>query len=442
MAPFDVQRFIDEHRWAPVQYGLLVVCLLLLFTDGFDIFMFGKVAPVIAKHFGTTPAGLSMVVVAQQVGLALGAFLISPFADRIGRKRVLEFCALGFGLLTILSAQATSIPAFALLRGLAGALLAPVVPITLALLAEFTPRQRRTTIMAVGLVGYGLGNAGSAFFTARLLPSYGWTGLFWFCGAVGLLCAGLLWLLPESLQFLVARNAVDPRIARIVRRIDPATPLTGNEHFALTDKADSRLAPLSELWREQRHATLVFWAASFASMGMIALFASWMPSFFHQMAGVPVERFAAVASFGLLGGSVGTLLAGGLLDRLPPRPVMVGFYLIQATAVCGLGLIPFASGVFPAVLFLWSLAQGGGQAALNVSIVHAYPLGLRSSGLGWAGGAGRIGGIAIPLLGSLLLSTSLSLSAVMALLAAGPLLIALLLMVAGRGLALGPPGRP
>ncbi|WDF74521.1 MFS transporter [Novosphingobium sp. KACC 22771] len=435
MANFDVQRFIDTHRWAPVQYGLLVVCLLLLFTDGFDIFMFGKVAPVIARHYGTTPAGLSMVVVAQQTGLALGAFVLSPFADRIGRKRVLELCALGFGLLTVLSAYATSIASFALLRGLAGALLAPVVPITLALLSEFTPRQRRTTILAVGLVGYGLGNAGSAFFTARLLPHYGWTGLFWFCGGVGLACAALLRLLPESLQFMVARDPEDARIARIMRRIDPALPLSGDEHFVLTDKADRRLAPLSELWRERRQATAVFWAASFASMGMIALFASWMASLFHQMGGVPVERFAAVASFGLLGGSVGTLLAGGLLDRLRAQPVMIGFYLTQAAAVWALGLTPFASGAFPAALFVWSLAQGGGQAALNVSILRSYPVGLRSSGLGWAGGAGRIGGIAVPLLGSMLLAGSLSLSVAMGLLALGPLLIALLLMLTGRHLA-------
>ncbi|MBB3953957.1 MFS transporter [Novosphingobium sediminicola] len=435
MADFDVQRFIDEHRWAPVQYGLLAVCLLLLFTDGFDIFMFGKVAPVIARDYATTPAGLSMVVVAQQVGLAIGAFLISPFADRIGRKRVLEFCALGFGLLTIISAQAPSVPAFAVLRGLAGAMLAPVVPITLALLAEFTPRQRRTTILAVGLVGYGLGNAGSAFFTARLLPAYGWTGLFWFCGGVGLLCMILLKFLPESLQFRVAQNAADPSIAGILRRIDPAIALNGQERFVLTDKADNRLAPLSELWRERRHVTAVFWAASFASMGMIALFASWMPSFFHQIAAVPVERFAAVASFGLLGGSLGTLIAGGLIDRFAGRPVMIGFYLLQASALVGLGLIPFVAAGFPAVLFLWSLAQGGGQAALNLCIVRSYPVGLRSSGLGWAGGAGRVGGVVIPLLGGFLLAHQWTLPAVMGLLAAGPLLIALMLLLAGRDLA-------
>lgn len=429
-----MEAVIDRQGWSGLQVAMLVASLLLLFTDGFDIFMFGKVAPVIARNFGTTPAGLSGVVVAQQVGLACGAIIISPFADRIGRRLVLQFCALGFGLLTMLSAQSTSIAMLALSRGLAGALLAPVVPITLALLSEFTPRQRRTTIVATGLVGYGLGNAGSAFFTAQLLPSYGWTGLFMFCGGVGLLCAALLALLPESLQFLVARDPADPRIPVILRRVDRGLAVTAATDFVLGERKATSLAPLRELWGENSRTTALFWAVSFASMGLIALFAAWLPSFFHQLGGVPVQSFASVASVGLLGGSVGTLLAGALLDRFAARGVISGFYLVEALALVGLGLVPFSSGLFTATLFVWSLTQGGGQAALNVLILRRYPVGLRSTGLGWAGGLGRIGGIIIPLVGSMVLAGSLPLSLALGLLALGPLAIGLVLWLAASWL--------
>ncbi len=429
-AEFDVQRFVDEHKITSVQVCTLLVCLLLLLTDGFDIFMFGKVAPAIAKHFGTTPAGLTWVVAAQQVGLAIGAFLISPFADSFGRRKVLEVCAVGFGAATIASVFATSIPLLTATRAVAGLFLAPVVPITLALLAEFTPRARRTTIMAVGLVGYGLGNAGSAFFTARLLPSYGWESLFWLCGGIGLSCAALLRFVPESLAFRVARNPSDPAIARTLRRIDPAVEIAEDTRFVLTAQADRRLIPLSELWQGRRTATLVYWTASFASMGSIALCAAWMPSFFQQMSGVPVERFAAVASFGLLGGSVGTLVAGWLIDRFSGMLPIIGFYLVQAACLFALGTVPFGTAAFGAALFAWSFAQGGGQAGLNLTITRSYPVGLRSSGLGWAGGSGRVGGVLIPLLGGFVLSHGFTLHATMTLIACGPLLIAALLFAA------------
>ena len=47
--------------------------------------------------------------------------------------------------------------------------------------------------------------------------------------------------------------------------------------------------------------------------------------------------------------------------------------------------------------------QVGGQTGINTLATLGYPPEMRSSGIGWAGASGRIGGIAIPMIGGLVL---------------------------------------
>ena len=75
--------------------------------------------------------------------------------------------------------------------------------------------------------------------------------------------------------------------------------------------------------------------------------------------------------------------------------------------------------------------QAGGQAGLNTLITQVYPPRMRSTALGWAGGAGRIGGVLAPLYGGLAIAQHYSLQLTLGLAALLPFTVAVLISFLG-----------
>ncbi|MET0245677.1 MAG: MFS transporter [Sphingomonas sp.] len=442
MRIFDVQEFIDRQTISRAQLTVLALATLLMFIDGFDIFMVGKIAPAIAKDFGVSPAQLTLVFLLQQTGLAVGAFFISPLSDYLGRKRMLLAFSLIFGVLTALTALSTSITMLAIFRGVAALFLAGVLPAAVALVAEFTPKVRRSTFIAFGIAGYSAGSAAGASM-ALLVPDYGWQVAFWIGGAMPLLLAPIIWRwLPESLAFRVNCDPHDPVIAQTIRRIDPQEKLVGDERFVVDAAGGTakRKVDVLDVFREGRARTsIIVFAACVLSMGNIALLAAWLPTFFQEMGGISIQRFAIAAMIGFMGGLAGTMTIGFLMDRIRPTILIPIYYIGLAASLLLMGKIPFGTPAFIALLIFWSFCQSGGQAGINMLMAQVYPAEIRSTGIGWAGGAGRIGGVIAPLFGGLAVAQMFNLTLTLSLIAILPLLVAILIAFLGRGGATATP---
>lgn len=430
-ARFDVEAFIDDRRIGWREVLMLVVCSLVLFIDGFDMYFFGKILPAIAAGLDARPADMDVVIFWTYVGMAVGAFLMPPLADRVGRRPVLGLCALCFGILSIVAVWAQTVTHMAILRGLSGIFFSAMLPIGLALLSEMTPRKWRAFFMAMALVLFSAGNAASGVI-ALLHKEFGWQIGFWVGGLLGFLALPLLMLIPESLAFRTRRDAGDAKIPETIRKMDPAA-LGGGEafHYGAARPPAQKHGPLALLQPPYFLQTVLLWVACFLSLGNIALLTNWMATFFQELGGIPIEQFAVSAMISFIGGATGTLIMGYLMDRVNPYWLIVGFFLIEAVALYTLGQVPFTSGLFLGALIAWNFTQVGGQTGINNLATLSYPPEMRSSGIGWAGGWGRIAGIAIaPFAGAAALRMELPLSTIMswiALLAVGvAILIALL----------------
>lgn len=442
---FDVERFIDQQPIGYTQYAALFVCGLVCFIDGFDLFMIGKIAPAIADDFFQPPQAMTFVFVCQQIGLAIGAFAITPLADRYGRKIMLMVSCACFGSITLVSIFAQTLDQLAILRGVAGIFMAAGLPMALALISETTPAHRRSTFIALSLAGFSSGNIASGAVAAWLLDIYGWQSAFWIGGVVPLLCIPLLMIfVPESPKFRAERDPNDPAIVRNLRRMDPALTLTGDEVFVLGERAaTARKARLTDIFTgEWALITVVVWAACLVSMTSTALMNTFLPTFFQEMAGVPIQEFAVSAMVGYLGGVAGTLVMGYLMDRLKATVVISVFYLGLCAAVLALAWVPFEASLFIVILLSWNLTQTGGQAGLNTIITQIYPPRMRSTALGWAGGAGRVGGVFAPLFGGFALAEAYSLQLTLGIAAVLPFTVAVLMIVLGAALRRDEEKRP
>ncbi len=377
MAQYDVEAFIDRQPIGAAPARHLGVCSLVCFIDGFDIFMVGKIAPAIAKSFGETPAAMRELFLFQQIGLAIGAFTVAPIADRLGRRTMLVVSATLFGLITLTALLADNLTHLSILRGIGAVFMSAGLPMALALLAEMTPKRRRSTFMAIALACYSTGSAASGAVAAFLIDDYGWQSGFLIGGLVPLLCVPLLLLLvPESLKYRTERDPADPAIARTIARMDPSAELTGAELFNLGGSAKPPKARLFDIFSDGRAgATTILWICCFVSMSNIAIVGAWLPTFFQEMAGIPIQAFAITAMIAFLGGFAGTLAMGWLMDRFQPSHLIAIFYVGICVLMFSLSQVPFGTPVFLGVFILWSFFSTGGQAGPQ----HAHHLHLSAA---------------------------------------------------------------
>ena len=430
---FDVADFIDQRPIGAREIATLVIVSVVLFIDGFDMYFLGKILPAIAEGLGGAPVDMAPVVNFQQIGMFIGALIMPPLADRIGRKPVLGLCLLTFGCLSLWAAFSTGFDMLAWLRGVSGIFYSALLPIGLALLSESAPKRRRALFMSIALVCFSGGNLASGALTAWWLGDIGWEGFFIIGGVVPLATLALLLFVPESLAFRVNRNPADPRVAAAIRRLAPDIDLPEGVRFRMGDQQEvARMGPLAMFGPRYRTQTILLFTLCFFSLGNIALMANWLATFMQELAGLPIETFAFYMIIGYFGGASGTLVMGWLMDRMNPYWLITGYFILDAVAILSLGFVPPQVAVaFVTALVVWIFCQVGGQTGINNLATLGYPPEMRSSGIGWAGGFGRIGGIVFPALGGLALAAALPLQTIMLVTAIPALVIAALVFALG-----------
>ncbi|BCG24785.1 MFS transporter [Pseudomonas tohonis] len=406
MRKIDVHSVIDNARFSGFHWMVMCWCALLLIFDGYDLFIYGVVLPVLMKEWGLTPLEAGALGSYALFGMMFGALVFGSLADRIGRKKGIAVCFVLFSGFTVLNGFATTPTEFGICRFVAGLGIGGLMPNVVALMNEYAPKRLRSTLVAVMFSGYSLGGMLSAGVGIYMLPRFGWEAMFFAALLPLLLLPLILWYLPESVGFLLRQGRVDKARA-ILQRIDPEARI-GDQDELLLNEVKAQGTPVLELFREGRGLrTLMLWVAFFCCLLMVYALSSWLPKLMAN-AGYSLGSSLSFLLALNFGGMFGAIAGGWLGDRYNLPKVVVAFFLVAAVSISLLG---FKSPT-PVLYLLIGIAGAttiGTQILLYATAAQFYGLAFRSTGLGWASGIGRNGAIVGPLLGGALLGINLPL---------------------------------
>lgn len=405
----DVTKVVDSARFSRFQKRTIVVCWLLLFSDGFNALSIGYAIPALSEQYGVSVAAFSVVVIAALLGEILAELFVAPLADRFGRRRLVRLGILLFSLAAIPAFFATSIEALAVCRFLAGVGIGAAVPNGLALGAEYTPARARGRSVSLLLAGTSSGGMIAGLFAAFLIPAYGGSSVLLVAGIVPLvLLLATWWILPESVQFLAQRRDA-ARVRPLLRRIDPAMEIPDGATYvgAHEDHGGARVRALFQQGRAAR--TLLIWFMMFWGLFNAYFLFNWVTTLLTS-AGVPQETALIATSMATLGGTVGGVLFGILVDRT--RFGLGATVIGPVIGVLALVLLAFNLDSPGAAIIALCVGVGFGGlgATLIVQVVptQAYPTSIRATGVGWAAGVSRVGGLFAPALGGAMIATGVA----------------------------------
>ncbi|PPU77105.1 MULTISPECIES: MFS transporter [Xanthomonas] len=423
-------HFALQHM-TPFQWRAVAVCVVLTMLDGFDVMAMAFTAPHVSAQWQLSGKLLGILFSAGLVGMAMGSLLLAPLADRIGRRALTLIC---LAILTVgMGASALAIDAWQLaaLRAFTGLGIGGMLACVAVTAAEYSNARWRTTATVLQATGYPLGATLGGAIAGLLLQQWSWQAVF-VLGAVGsLLCVPLvLALLPESLEFLVVRRRPDAlarfnaALARMGMPPQETLPLPpprasgqGHGYVALF---------VEGLWRRSLLIALAFFLLMFTFYFVM----SWTPKLLVA-AGLSAAQGLAGGVLLNLGGIAGGTVFGWLALRARLSRLTVAALLLSALAL-------LAFGVYSTVLsraFVAALLTGAAMTAAMGGLYAVAPVvfdaAVRSTGLGWAIGVGRLGAIASPLCAGVLLDAGWS-PAALYLACAVPVLLAAAAVLAMR----------
>jgi AAHS family 4-hydroxybenzoate transporter-like MFS transporter len=400
----NVPELIDQQKIGAFQIRIAVLCAAVVFMDGFDAQAIGYVAPTLSKAWSLKPGELGPVFSAGLFGLMLGALTFSPLADRIGRKPVIIFCTLWFGVASLLTVTADSTTSLLAWRFITGLGLGGAMPNPIALTCEYAPQRSRATMIMLMFVGFSLGSAVGGAIAAQLVPSYGWQSVFWLGGIFPILLAPILifWL-PESIRLLALRGSQNDYVAGLIKQINPALEFAPGTRFIAPEERPEGFQ-VGHLFTEGRAlATVLIWVMFFTNLLVLYFCATWLPTVINNT-GVSVRLAVIATALFQVGGIVGTLVLAVLIERFGPYRVLAGAYFPAALLIAAIGQAGSTIELIIPAVFAAGFCVVGAQIGANALTATFYPTFIRSTGVGWALGIGRIGSIIGPLLGGLMLA--------------------------------------
>jgi AAHS family 4-hydroxybenzoate transporter-like MFS transporter len=402
-----IDALVDEQTIGRFNLNLLIWSFLAMFADGYDLNALPLAAPELRGLWHVPAASFAWALSASSFGILLGAPLLGYVGDRFGRKRAIIIASLICGASSLAIIAAHNLDELKVLRFITGIGIGGLMPNTIALNSELSPKRWRATLVVLMFVGITLGGGAPGLVARWLVPQHGWTALFLVGGLVPLAVAACAWfVLPESIKFLALRTGRRDELLATARRLRPDLSIAVDTQFVVTQAPSLGGTGLREIFAPGlRSITLLLWVC-FATTLMTNFFLnSWLPLVGRDN-GLSADQASFASSLYSFGGAAGGVLMSVLIDRFG-FVVIAALFALSVPAIALIGITGMAYASLVPLVLAAGLTVLGAQFGNNASAGLLYPTAFRAKGVGWALGVGRFGAIAGQLAGGVLLAMHL-----------------------------------
>jgi AAHS family 3-hydroxyphenylpropionic acid transporter len=353
----------------------LLLCFAIAIFEGFDLQSMGVAAPRMRAEFMLDNAQMAWAFSAAILGTLPGAILGGRFADIVGRKKILIFSILLFGIMSLLTAYAANFSLLLLIRFCTGLGMGGALPMMITLASEAVPDQHKGTAVSIMYSGIPFGGLLTSVVAMSLAGDAEWRHIFYIGGIAPIL------LIPLIMRFLPESNDY------LQRKVQA-----------------QQTTPFFEVLfaKERRMSTIQLWISFFCTLVVLYFLLNWLPLLMGAQGLSKLQANYVQMGYNV-GGILGSVLMGVLLDKLRMSFVIKLIYLGILFSLCCLAISPTV-----ALLALSAVGCGlfivGGQSALYGLAAMYYPTEMRGTGVGAAVAIGRIGSFAGPLMAGFLLS--------------------------------------
>ena len=410
-SPLQVR--MDRLPLSGVHWLIWLLTTLGMVLDSMDLYLISYAMPLIGKEWSISSEMLGTIASGAMWGMVAGAYLWGMLSDRLGRRTSLQWTIGIFSVVTGLCGLAWNMTSLFAGRFLVGVGLGGLIPVDYAVQAEFLPAKVRGRMMALSLVVWPLGGFVGALLAWNLAPVYGWRSLF-IAGAIPALLVFIVrFIVPESPRYLIDKRR-DTEAAKTVVWLEKkckVTPLpeaapVGGVQVAASTEAEPQV-PLTEIFAKKYiFRTLLTSGLWFCHCLPYYGILLWLPTLLVKFYGIPQPEALKIMMMLVGIGIVGRFVAMMFLDSWGRKPLMVTYAVLAGIGMLGYN---FAQGTTQLLIVAGFAAffYEGSWSSIAPYTAELFPTKIRSTGVGFSSGVGRIASALAPMVIGFVVDTSL-----------------------------------
>lgn len=392
----NIAQRLDRLPLIPAHWSILMATGIGWMFDAMDVGLVSFVMPALQKDWNLLPTELGLIGSLGMIGMAIGAAVSGSLADRWGRRTVILFTLVLFGLATGLAGLATGLTMMLVARFLVGLGLGGELPVASTLVSELSPASVRGRMVVLLESFWAWGWIIAALVSYLLIPQYGWRIAFLIGVAPALFAAYMRKIIPESPRFLQQVGRYEEADA-IVSRLEQAAGIKTEVKDTGTDLVKEKKFPLAELWSDSLwRRTLTLWilwlGINFGYYG----FVTWIPTLLVGKGFLIIKSLQYVLIM-TLAQLPGYFSAAYLIEVIGRKAVLIIYLTGTAVAAYFFGQSSTVIQIMIWGCFLYFFSLGA-WGAVYAYTPENYPTRARGTGSGWAAAVGRVGAIAAPYL--------------------------------------------